>query len=142
MTSSRWSTVLRSFTTEEPYILERISVFVLTIVVLAGISAAAYADKSVASVSLAALYFLPVALSALVHSLRISLALAIGCRVVHDLVSSMHVVGTRQLARDATTLLGYLFVVAVVNQLGAQRRLAKFCRETARRTGERNPVGC
>jgi len=34
--------------------------------------------------------------------------------------------GTQHLTRDATTLLGYILVVAVVNQLGAQRqRLAQ-----------------
>ena len=79
MTPSRWSTVLRRVTTEGPYINERMSVLVLTVVVLAGVSAVAYADKSVAPVSLAPLYFLPLALSALVHPLRISLALSIVC---------------------------------------------------------------
>jgi sigma-B regulation protein RsbU (phosphoserine phosphatase) len=103
------------------------SVLVLTLAVVAGISAVAYADKSVASVSLAPLYFLPLALSALVHPLRISLALSIVCVVLHDLVGPMHDLGTRHLARDVTTLLGYVFVVAVVNQLGGQRRrLAEF----------------
>jgi hypothetical protein len=61
MTPSRWSTVLRRVTTEGPYINERMSVLVLTVVVLAGVSAVAYADKSVATISLAALYFLPLA---------------------------------------------------------------------------------
>ena len=122
MTPSRWSTVLRRVTTEGPYINERMSVLVLTVVVVAGISAVAYADKSVASVSLAPLYFLPLALSALVHPLRISLALSIVCLVLHDLVDPMRDLGTEHLTRDATTLLGYVFVVAVVNQLGAQRR--------------------
>jgi sigma-B regulation protein RsbU (phosphoserine phosphatase) len=103
------------------------SVLVLTLVVVAGISAVAYADKSVASVSLAPLYFLPLALSALVHPLRISLALSIVCLVLHDLVGPMRDLGTRHLARNVTTLLGYVFVVAVVNQLGGQRRrLAEF----------------
>ncbi len=122
MTPSRWSTVLRRVTTEGPYINERISVLVLTVVVLAGVSAVAYADKSVAPVSLAPLYFLPLALSALVHPLRISLALSIVCLVLHDLVSSVRDVGTEHLLKDAITLLGYVFVVVVVNQLGAQRR--------------------
>ena len=122
MTPSRWSTVLRRVTTEGPYINERMSVLVLTLAVVAGISAVAYADKSVASVSLAPLYFLPLALSALVHPLRISLALSIVCVVLHDLVGPMHDLGTRHLASDVTTLLGYVFVVAVVNQLGGQRR--------------------
>jgi hypothetical protein len=62
------------------------SVLVLTIVVVAGISAVAFADKSVASFSLAPLYFLPLALSALVHPLRISLGLSIVWLVLHDFV--------------------------------------------------------
>ena len=122
MTPSRWSTVLRRITTEGPYVNERMSVLVLTVVVLAGVSAVAYADKSVASVSIAPLYFLPLALSALVHPLRISLVLSIVCLVLHDLVGPMRDLGTRYLIRDATTFLGYVFVVVVVSQLGAQRR--------------------
>src|SRR5437667_9246567 len=62
------------------------------------------------------------ALSALVHPLRISLALSVVCLVLHDLLSPVRDVGARHLTRDATILLGYLFVVVVVNQLGAQRR--------------------
>jgi hypothetical protein len=58
MTPLRWSTVLRRVTTEGPYMNERMSVLVLTFVVMVGISAVAYADKSVASISLASLYFL------------------------------------------------------------------------------------
>ena len=34
----------------------------------------------------------------------------------------MRDVGTERLLKDAITLLGYVFVVVVVNQLGAQRR--------------------
>src|ERR1700676_4280062 len=122
MTPSRWSTILRRVTTEGPYIDERMSVLVLTIVVVAGISAVAYAGKSVASISLAPLYFLPLALSALVHPLRISLALSIVCLVLHDFVGPIRDLGTRHLTKDATTLLGYVFVVIVVNQLGTQRQ--------------------
>jgi hypothetical protein len=55
------------------------SVLVLTIAVVAGISAVVFADKSVASFSLAPLYFLPLALSALAHPLRICLGLSIVC---------------------------------------------------------------
>ena len=122
MTFSRWSNVLRRVTTAGPYVNERLSILVLTFVVVAGISTVAYADKSVASASLAPLYFLPLALSALVHPLRISLALSIVCLVLHDLLSPVRDLGARHLTRDATILLGYLFVVVVVNQLGAQRR--------------------
>jgi len=122
MTLSRWSNVLRRVTTAGPYLNERLSILVLTFVVVAGISTVAYADKSVGSASLAPLYFLPLALSALVHPLRISLALSIVCLVLHNLLSPVRDVGARHLTRDATILLGYLFVVVVVNQLGAQRR--------------------
>src|SRR5258708_21997747 len=122
MTPSRWSTILRRVTTEGPYINERMSVLVLTIVVVAGISAVAFADKSVAWFSLAPLYFLPLALSALVHPLRISLALSIVCLVLHDFVGPIRDLGTQHLTKDATTLLGYVFVVVVVNQLGTQRQ--------------------
>jgi hypothetical protein len=44
------------------------------------------------------------------------------CLALHDLVGPTRELDTRHLARDAATLLGYVFVVAVVNQLGAQRR--------------------
>ena len=122
MSLSRWSTVLRRVTTEGPYVNEHLSVVVLTVMVAAGISAVAYADRSVASISLAPLYFLPLALSALVHPLRIGVALSIVCVALHDVVSPMHEPGARHLVRDATALLAYVFVVAVVHQLGAQRR--------------------
>ena len=122
MALSRWSNVLRRVTTAGPYFNERLSVLVLSLVVVAGISTVAYADKSVASVSLAPLYFLPLALSALVHPLRVSLALSIVCLVLHDLLGPVREVGARHLTRDLTILLGYLFVVVVVNQLGTQRR--------------------
>ena len=125
MTPLRWSTVLRRVTTEGPYMNERMSVLVLTFVVMVGISAVAYADKSVASISLASLYFLPLALSALIHPLRISFAFSVICLALHDLVGPARDLDTRHLTRDAATLLGYVFVVAVVNQLGAQRRLAE-----------------
>jgi hypothetical protein len=121
MTPSRWSTVLRRVTTEGPYINERMSVLVLTVVVVAGMSAVAYADKSVASVSLAPLYFLPLALSAVLHPLRISFALSIVCLGLHDLLGPVRDAGVPHITKDATTLLGYIFVVIVVNQLGTQR---------------------
>jgi hypothetical protein len=44
------------------------------------------------------------------------------CLALHDLVGPTRDLDTRHLTRDAATLLGYVFVVAVVNQLGAQRR--------------------
>ena len=122
MTPSRWSTVLRRVTTEGPYIDERMSILVLTVVVVAGISAVAYADKSVGSFSLAPLYFLPLALSALVHPLRVGLALSVVCLGLHDLLGPVRGAGVLPITNDATILLGYIFVVIVVNQLGTQRQ--------------------
>ena len=46
---------------------------VLTFVVVAGISAVGYADKSISSFSLAPLYLLPLALSALIHPFELAL---------------------------------------------------------------------
>jgi sigma-B regulation protein RsbU (phosphoserine phosphatase) len=89
---------------------------------VAGIAAVAYADNSVTSFSLASLYFLPLALSALVHPLRISIALSFVCLTLHDLLSPVRDTSIRHFARDAATLLGYVFVVIIVNQLGTQRR--------------------
>jgi len=95
---------------------------VLTFVVIVGISAVGYADKSISSFSLAPLYFLPLALSALIHPLRISLALSVVCLGLHDLLGQVRDAGVSHITKDATALLGYIFVVIVVNQLGTQRR--------------------
>jgi len=122
MKTSRWLNVLRRVTTAGPYVDERLSTLVLTLLVVAGISAIAYADKSVASLSLAPLYFLPLALSALVHPIRISLTLAVVCLGLHDFLGPVPDIGVQHVARDAFTLLGYIVVVVIVNQLGTQRR--------------------
>jgi len=65
MKPSRWLNVLRRVTTGGPYVNGGLSMVVLTFVVAAGISTVGYADKSISSISLAPLYFLPLALSAL-----------------------------------------------------------------------------
>jgi len=122
MMPPRWSNVLRRVTTAGPYVHERLSIVVLTSLVVAGMTALAYADKSVTSFSLAPLYFLSLALSAPVHTLRISIALSIVCLALHGLLSPLQDVGLRHLSRDATTLFGYVFVVIVVHQLGRQRQ--------------------
>jgi serine phosphatase RsbU (regulator of sigma subunit) len=122
MMPPRWSNVLRRVTAAGPYVNERLSIVVLTSVVMAGMAAVAYADQFMAPFSLAPLYLLPLALSALVHPLRISIALSIVCLALHDLLSPLKSAAVPHLTRDATTLLGYVFVVIVVNQLGTQRQ--------------------
>ena len=86
MMPPRWSNVLRRVTSAGPYVNERLSIAVLTSVVVVGMAVVAYADKSVTSFSLAPLYFLPLAVSALVHPLRITMALSIVCLALHDLL--------------------------------------------------------
>ena len=122
MKPSRWLNVLRRVTTAGPYVDGGLSIVVLTFVVIVGISAVGYADKSISSFSLAPLYFLPLALSALIHPLRISLALSVVCLGLHDLLGQVRDAGVSHITKDATALLGYIFVVIVVNQLGTQRR--------------------
>ena len=122
MKPSRWLNVLRRVTTGGPYVNGGLSMVVLTFVVAAGISTVGYADKSISSISLAPLYFLPLALSALVHPLRVSLMLSVVCLGLHDLLGPVRDAGVPHLTRDVTALLGYIFVVTVVNQLGTQRR--------------------
>src|ERR1700680_3913221 len=122
MRHSRWSNVLHRVTTAGPYVDERLSILVLTLVVLAGIGAVAYADRFASLFSLAPLYVLPLALSTLVHPLRISLALSVLCLGLHNLLGPAGYIGGGRLTREAATLLGYVVVVVVVNQLGAQRK--------------------
>jgi hypothetical protein len=89
---ARWSDILRRVTTAGPHINERLSIVVLTSVIVAAIGAVAYADRSVTSLSFTSLYFLPLALSALVHPLRISLALSFVCLALHDFLNPVFVV--------------------------------------------------
>ncbi len=56
----------------------------LSLAVLAGIGVVAWTDHAVETFSLGYLYLLPLALSALVHPLSLSLVLALLCVVLHD----------------------------------------------------------
>ena len=118
----RWSNIIHRITTSGPYVDERISIVVLTLVVAVGLSAVAYAEKSVPSFSFAPLYILPLALSALVHPLRVSLVLAAICLSLHDVLGPAPKLSIQHVTKDIITLFGFFFVVIVVNQLGTQRR--------------------
>ena len=115
MMPPRWSNVLGRVTSAGPYVNERLSIAVLTSVVVVGMAVVAYADKSVTSFSLAPLYFLPLALSALVHPLRITIALSIVCLVMHDLLSPVRDTSIRHFTGDAATLLGNMIGVPEVD---------------------------
>jgi len=57
MMPPRWSNVLRRVTAAGPYVNERLSIVVLTSVVLAGMAAVAYADQFMSPFSLCASQF-------------------------------------------------------------------------------------
>lgn len=93
-----------------------------TVLVLAAIGAVAYTDWRVESyISLGFLYFLPLALSALVNPLRVSLSLVVFCTLLHDGLSPFTHTGWEFYVRNLLTLIGYAGVVLVVNRLRRQR---------------------
>ena len=93
----------------------------LSLAVVGGIAAVAYADRVVVTISLAYLYILPLALSALVHRLRTSLVLALFCMLLHDMFGPFQDVGWLHAARNLLTLGGFFSVVLFVNQLNSKR---------------------
>ena len=103
MWRSRASNVLRRITTPGPYVDERVSIVILTFLVALGLSAVAYAEKSVPSFSFAPLYILPLALSALVLPLRVSLVLAAICLSLHDLLGPAPVISIQHFTKDVVT---------------------------------------
>lgn len=94
-----------------------------SLLVLAGIAGIAYADWRVESgnVSFDYLYFLPLALSALVHRLRTSLLLTVACVLLQDWFGPLSHEGWERAARNAWVFLGYATLVIVVTHLGRQR---------------------
>lgn len=120
----RWRDVIGRVTTAGPYADAWFSTFALSIVVAAGILSVAATDKAVEpELSVAPLYFLPLALSALLYPLRIGVGLSIVCLLLHHLIGTVPQLDAKHLKHDAATLAGYLFVVIVVNRLGQQRLL-------------------
>ena len=93
----------------------------LSLLVLAGITAIAYADHQVVSVSLAFLYFLPLALSGLIHRLKTSLLLVFVCVCLSDWFGSPEHTGWRHSTRNLMALIGFTSVVLFVNRLSVQR---------------------
>ena len=143
MTPSRWSTVLRRVTTEGPYINEtdeysrphRCGAGGDLCRGLRGqIRGPSFARSSV---------FPALALSALVHPLRISLALSIVCLVLHDLVDPMRDLGTRTLIKGRHYPSWICFRCRRCEPIGSAATTASgIGRKTTRRTGKRNSVGC
>lgn len=93
----------------------------LSLLVATGIASVAYADHLVVSVSLAFLYFLPLALSSFVHRLRTSLLLVLLCVVLSDQFGPPEHTGWQHIVRNLLALIGFTTVVLFVNQLTKQR---------------------
>jgi serine phosphatase RsbU (regulator of sigma subunit) len=100
----------------------RITVLLNFVVVLA-IAAVAYTDwKVVANISLGYLYVLPIALSALVNALPVTIVLALGCTVLQEIFGPSSDSLQVKIVRCAISLAGFLvvgfFVTRIVNQRG------------------------
>jgi serine phosphatase RsbU (regulator of sigma subunit) len=98
----------------------------LNFVVFLAMAAVAYTDWIVVpNVSLGYLYVLPIALSALINPLPISMALAVGCAVLQDVFGPQTDTVQVRTVRDAITLAGFLVVGFLVTLIAKQRnRLA------------------
>jgi len=100
----------------------------LNVLVLLATAAVAYSDSIVVpDVSLGYLYVLPVALSALVNPLPLTLVLVVVCTVLQDIFyPTMPVAAQVRVVRDAMTLGGFLMVAFLVTLIARQReRLAE-----------------
>jgi len=89
---------------------------------LAGISAVAYADSLVVTISLGYLYVLPLSLTALTRYRRTTFSLVGVCVVLHDWLGPYAHTGWQMLHRGVLTLIGFTVVVMFVGKLADQRR--------------------
>ncbi len=93
----------------------------LNFVIFLAIAAVGYTDWIVVpNVSLGYLYVLPIALSALVNPLPLTIALAVVCTVLQDLFAADRSLQVR-IVRDRITLAGFLVVGFLVTLIARQR---------------------
>ncbi|MCL4523214.1 MAG: PP2C family protein-serine/threonine phosphatase [Acidobacteria bacterium] len=102
--------------------IERPINILLALVVLGALAVVAYFDFAVQTISLGFLYVLPLALSAFVFRLRISLGLVLICFVLQDVFGPFEHAGWQHIVRNLLTLIAFLVVVVVVDRLVGQRR--------------------
>ena len=101
----------------------------LTLVVFGAVATVGYADYVVDTISLGYLYVLPLALSAFVFRLRISLGLVFICFILQDLFGPFEHTGWQHIVRNLLTLIAFVVVVVVVDRLVGQRmRLTELVR--------------
>jgi serine phosphatase RsbU (regulator of sigma subunit) len=94
----------------------------LNVVVFLAIAAVAYTDWIVvANISLGYLYVLPLALSALVNPLPLTIALAVGCNILQDFFGPPHESLHLRITHDSIMLAGFLLVSLLVWLITRQR---------------------
>jgi sigma-B regulation protein RsbU (phosphoserine phosphatase) len=96
------------------------------VLVLGALSAVAYADHLVVSISLVYLYILPIAVGAIFLRKRVSYGLIIVCVLFHDYDSPRTIIPALRLFHNLSAMLCFAFVVYVIRRYMEQREaLAK-----------------
>jgi serine phosphatase RsbU (regulator of sigma subunit) len=110
---------------------EHQTVGLLNLIVAVAIATVAYTDWLVtANITLGYLYILPLALSALVNPLSMTIPLALLCTILQDIFGPVADTLTIRIIHDATILAGYLIVGFLVTLIARQRdRLAAEIRQ-------------
>jgi serine phosphatase RsbU (regulator of sigma subunit) len=94
----------------------------LLLAALTGISAVAYADSLVVTISLGYLYVLPLSLAALTQYRGITFLLVGVCVLLHDWLGPYAHTGSQRFYVSVLSLIGFLIVVLFVGKLADQRR--------------------
>jgi K+-sensing histidine kinase KdpD len=102
--------------------MEGYSEILLVLAALAGISAVAYADGLVVTISLGYLYVLPLSLAALTRYRITTYYLVVVCVVLHDWLGPYEHTGWQMLNRSVLTFIGFAVVVLFVGKLADRRR--------------------
>jgi len=98
------------------------SAFALNVAVILAIAAVAYTDYLVDThINLGYLYLLPLALSGLIHRLKVSMGLIAICTVLHDWFGPYEHGGWEILVRNILLIASFSTVVVGLNRLNKQR---------------------
>ena len=93
------------------------------LLVFGSIAAVAYADSIVTSTSLGYLYILPLGISAMFLRSQISYGLIAVCVFLHDLFGDPYPSPEARITHNLTALVGFTFVVYVIQRYVKQREL-------------------
>src|ERR1700693_1634281 len=93
------------------------------VLVFGSIAAVAYADFIVTSISLGYLYILPLGISAMFLRSQISYGLIVVCVFLHDLFGDPYPSPEARITHNLTALVGFAFVVYVIQRYVQQREL-------------------